>query len=341
MIIIITIVATALATYFILRAYQRKTAQVSPIEQRALRQTAALRKHFLGDVNPLIEEQFMLLMAAMFAHGQIEQGLQAGEFDGTSSEQQDTFIEKSLITALGAHGYDPSFLRLKLARYVFELYRNFYLTYLKFAPSPEESGQTAVSSISTIAAAFLKQQFIETGKSDICDFLKANLHSVRTPSSNIPTPLPPPTATERTPPRAQSPDDHKKSNSPKILAFKTNTFAFEYACKYLQNRIVANEGVVGIILGFCKDGEPCVKVANGDDHSVPSGTFEFLFENCDVRNTCFSTKVINSVPKLETNDLVMFVPTIVAPGGQLLTGAVVAKLSRTLDVEKGFSVLDK
>ena len=72
-----------------------------------------------------------------------------------------------------------------------------------------------------------------------------------------------------------------------------------------------------------------VKVANGENSSIPRGTLGELLAQSDLTHVCFSAMVADKVPQLQSGDLVLYttMPELAAADKSMVAGTVIAKVA--------------
>ncbi len=109
--------------------------------------------------------------------------------------------------------------------------------------------------------------------------------------------------------------------------FQSNAQAFEYACEHLDSSLKEGKPVPAIVLAvlgrMC-----CVKIANAEDRTIPSGTLNELLARTDLTHVCFSAMLADNVPQLAAGDLVLYttMPELAAAGKATVAGTIVAKV---------------
>lgn len=109
--------------------------------------------------------------------------------------------------------------------------------------------------------------------------------------------------------------------------FETNTEAFEFACEHLDSSLKDGKAVLAIVLGV--QGRMCsVKIANGEDKTIPTGTLNEMLARPDLTHVCFSAMLEDKVPNLSAGDLVMYttMPELAAVGKSTIAGTIIAKV---------------
>jgi hypothetical protein len=278
-----------------------------------------LRRQMLGAAEVEVQEQYATLLAVMYVHLAIETAHQIQGSSNEAREKQDERIRQHLSQGLKVNGLEATEQRVTHTRHVFDLYRDCYRNFKSLLPSSERSLAVVQYKMAMVAAEFLKTQFRATGRASICGFLEVSARAVV------------PEETRGEPPAPLETTEKKA----KILAFKTNEFAFEYACKYLVCRRELLVPVLGIVLAVNAGNGPCVKIANKTDPTIPDSNYAELLETADTTFVCFLTEVEEGVPSIQRGDLVIFVPRLIAADGWLQVGTIVQKVERVFDSERG------
>jgi hypothetical protein len=138
-------------------------------------------------------------------------------------------------------------------------------------------------------------------------------------------------------------EDTILKEQPRVLHFKSNQGAFEFACKYFNNSLTYNESeepktVCAIVLAVRDKDNYCVKIANGEDPSIPERPIEQLLADRNIKNVCFFAKRLDSVPILQKGDFCMFASppqmrSLAAALRQELIGVITAKIHPSYDME--------
>jgi hypothetical protein len=119
--------------------------------------------------------------------------------------------------------------------------------------------------------------------------------------------------------------------------FETNAAAFEFACEHLDSSLKEGKAVLAIVLGV--QGRMCsVKIANGEDKTIPTGPLNELLARPDLTHVCFSAMLDDKVPNLAVGDLVMYttMPELAAAGKSTIAGTIVAKVGPHYTARSGW-----
>lgn len=167
MTILLILASVAIIAYFFV-----KRGADTNVQGKINPEAVALRRHALKSTEALVHEQFALLFAAAATTEDLSNPRIFSALEELDPDDQEKWIRKQLAQSLEAQGFGATFLRAKLARYVFELYRPYYvaekLMYnMKVTPTSDVSANILRS-----AGQFLDQQFSKKGRADICSFLK-------------------------------------------------------------------------------------------------------------------------------------------------------------------------
>jgi hypothetical protein len=95
--------------------------------------------------------------------------------------------------------------------------------------------------------------------------------------------------------------------------------------------------VLAIVLGV--QGRMCsVKIANGEDKTIPTGPLNELLARTDLAHVCFSAMLEDKVPNLAAGDLVMYttMPELAAVGKATIAGTIVAKVGPHYTAKSGW-----
>ncbi len=134
----------------------------------------------------------------------------------------------------------------------------------------------------------------------------------------------------------------KKAQNPRVLCFKSNQAAFEYACKYLESPIQEKRAIVGVVLSSDQKIGFCVKVANPKDSTLTYASAEELLDQKQTYAVSLITAKHESVPDVQAGDLVLFAPNMEVIRQGVFSGMIIAKIGPTLDLETGmFELLDR
>lgn len=111
------------------------------------------------------------------------------------------------------------------------------------------------------------------------------------------------------------------------LTFQTHVEAFEYACEHLDCSLKDGRPVLAVVLA-AQERMCCVKIANREDKSIPTGTLNELLARTDLANVCFSAMLADNVPPLQVGDLVTYttMPELAAIGKTTVAGTILARV---------------
>lgn len=133
-----------------------------------------------------------------------------------------------------------------------------------------------------------------------------------------------------------------KGQGPRVLCFKSNQVAFEYACKYLESPIQEKRGIVGVAVSFDPKVGFCVKVANPKDATLTYASAEELIDRKQTYAVSLITAKHESVPDVRVGDLVLFAPNMEMIRQNVFSGLIIAKIGPTLNLDTGmFEILDR
>ena len=94
--------------------------------------------------------------------------------------------------------------------------------------------------------------------------------------------------------------------------------------------------VLAIVLAVKNNGDYCLKISNAEDSTIPQESPEEILEKGNFQNICLSAKPINSVPRLNKGDLVMYAaPMELAMVGMgRMAGVILARVTPIYNLEK-------
>ena len=163
--IIIGLLAFVAYLYFTRSGDSRVIGKINP-------QVVAIRRSMLRTSDERVHEQFAMLFAAATVTAELSHPQNFARVNQMTSEGQESWIKLQISESLTIQGFQPSMLRIKLARYVFELYRSYFVT-RKNADGLDirEAGDLGIK-ICRDGAEFLDKQFEQEARADVCAFLK-------------------------------------------------------------------------------------------------------------------------------------------------------------------------
>ena len=123
---------------------------------------------------------------------------------------------------------------------------------------------------------------------------------------------------------------------PKRLVFKNNEAAFQYACKCLNTSLLDESPVLAIVFAHKSNGDYCLKISNTEDSTIPQASPEEIIDKGNFQHICLSASPINSVPKLNKGDLVMYIAAaeLANVGMGQMAGVIIAKVAAIYDIEQ-------
>lgn len=166
LILIIIVLLVVVAYFYFTRSGDSKVAgKINP-------QALEMRRSMLRTTDERVHEQFAMLFAAATVTAELSHPQNFARVNQMTSEGQEGWIRLQLAESLTIQGFHPSMLRAKLARYVFELYRPYFVTRKNSdGLDLKEAGELGVE-ICREGAAYLDDQFEREGRADVCAFLK-------------------------------------------------------------------------------------------------------------------------------------------------------------------------
>ena len=126
-----------------------------------------IRKMLLWSNDGRVHEQFAMLYAAIMTLERMKDVDLMTSLKMRSQEQQESWIQESVFGLMEVQGFSLGLLKKKLARYVFELARRYYLGFEAMGLLRQNTAEMMLKQ----GAAFLNEQFASEGVSDICAFL--------------------------------------------------------------------------------------------------------------------------------------------------------------------------
>jgi hypothetical protein len=131
-----------------------------------------IRKELLKTSNPHAHEQMSILMVGAQIHQEVNMIFLSGRLSQMSQDEKERWFSDRIERALKLNGYTPSFLRVKLSRYVYDLYMKLYLRLEGAGPLRGSSMSEIRHFILSSGAEFLDGQDGKGEIPDICSFLK-------------------------------------------------------------------------------------------------------------------------------------------------------------------------
>lgn len=132
----------------------------------------SVRRSLLRTTDERVHEQFAMLYAAAMVMAALTQPATFPRLQTMSPEKQEAWIRSRLDEWLVAQGFGPTFLRSKLTRYVYELYRPVFITQKDIMGVELTESASVGLEICREGATYLDAQFEREGLADVCAFLK-------------------------------------------------------------------------------------------------------------------------------------------------------------------------
>lgn len=135
-------------------------------------QAVAVRRSMLRTTDDRVHEQFAMLFAAATVTAELSHPMNFANANSMTSDGKDRWISLQLSESLICQGFHPSILRLKLARYVFDLYMPFFIRRNDSSLIDISLAGELGIQICREGAKYLDEQFEREGRADACSFLK-------------------------------------------------------------------------------------------------------------------------------------------------------------------------